>query len=158
MPTYNLESIQKMIEKDHDISEQLLTLLKDETCSLQQHDYSQVKDILVTKAPLLKQLSEHAQLRKKWLVSLYKVADNNHWNTFLNSFNDPEINRKWKEVHEMIETCRSVNETNGLLISRGQKTYSQLLRLLKGGNNQTELYTPKGNKQITQTRLTMSKA
>lgn len=158
MSEYNLDIIQTMVKKDHAIGKQLLELLSNETISIQQRDYNAVKEILLSKAPLLDQLKQHSDLRRQWLLSLYKVADANNWKSFLSSFNTPEIHTQWEEVNKTIEECKVINETNGLLITRGKKTYSELLRLLKGNGNQTELYTAKGNKQSAQTYCTVTKA
>lgn len=156
--TYNVDAIKEMVQKDHKISQQLLLLLQSETSSLQQHNYDQVKDILTSKTQLLNQLNQHAEIRKKWLLSLYKVADSRNWREFLSSLDTPNIDQQWDEVQETIETCQTINNSNGLLIARGQRTYAQLLRLLKGGSQQTELYTAKGNKQSSQAQFCVSKA
>ena len=90
-----VEAIQIMVAKDHSISQELLGLLKTETLSIQQRDYNSVKEILLSKVPLLDQLQKHAELRKQWLLSLHKVADEQHWREFLLSFKEPEINAQW---------------------------------------------------------------
>ncbi|MFT5422073.1 MAG: flagella synthesis protein FlgN [Candidatus Endobugula sp.] len=158
MSDYNLETIQSMVQKDHAISQQLLTLLQNETASIQERNYDSVKAILFDKAPLLDQLKRHAEIRKQWLTSLYKVADENNWKDFLASFNTPSIDAQWQEVNKAIDECKTINDTNGLLITRGKKTYSQLLHLLKGNGQQQELYTAKGNKQSTHSHYTVAKA
>ncbi|ODS23806.1 hypothetical protein AB835_07025 [Candidatus Endobugula sertula] len=155
---YNLDIIKDMIQKDLNISQQLLTLLKKETPLIQHHDYQAIKHILLDKAPLLDQLKRHADLRKEWLLSLYKVADKHHWNTFLASFNTPEIEAQWAKINENIAKCKALNETNGIMINRGQKTYSQLLQLLKGGSQSTELYNAKGGKQSNSYSCQVTKA
>ena len=61
-------------------------------------------------------------------------------------------------VNQTIESCKEINNTNGVLISRGNKTNTQLLRLLKGNTTQDSLYTAKGNKQATRAYNTVAKA
>jgi flagella synthesis protein FlgN len=153
-----IEAIQTMVAKDHSISQQLLDLLKTETLSIQQRDYDSVKKILLSKVPLLDQLQKHAELRKQWLISLHKIADEQHWREFLTSFNIPEVSEQWDTVNQTIESCKTINNTNGVLISRSNKTHTQLLRLLKGGATQDTLYTAKGNKQATSAYHTVAKA
>ena len=97
-------------------------------------------------------------MRKQWLLSLHKVANDENWRDFLASFNTPDINQQWNEVNHTIQACQCINNDNGLLIARGQKTYAQLLQLLKGNTPSTELYTAKGNKQSTQAYSSVTKA
>lgn len=158
MTTYDIDTIQTMIDKDLSISRKLLELLKQETPSIQNKDYDSVKKILLDKAPLLDQLKKHADIRKQWLLSLYKVADENHWKDFLSSFNNNDIEKQWKEVNSNIEECKTINESNGILISRGQKTYSQLLTMLRGGVQDAELYTAKGQKKGARMYNSVAKA
>ena len=135
------------MNKDLETSQQLLGLLKKETPSIKKRDYESIKKILLDKAPLLDQLKRHTEIRREWLLSLYKVADENHWNTFLASFNMPEIQRQWEDLNTNITECKTINDTNGVMINRGKKTYSQLLRMLKGDTAQANLYNEKGNQQ-----------
>ncbi|MFT7387449.1 MAG: flagella synthesis protein FlgN [Candidatus Endobugula sp.] len=143
----SLEAMQIMVDKDKTVSQQLMGLLEHEKAVLKQKNYQSLDDILSKKTPLLDQLKHHANIRRQWLVSLYKVADESQWSEFVESFERPEISKKWQEVNNNINRCKQLNETNGLLISRGQKTYEQLIFLLKGGNRQSDIYTAKGNKQ-----------
>lgn len=158
MASYTLETIREMISKDLSTSEQLLNLLERETPSIRERNYDAVKDILLNKAPLLDQLKKHADLRKEWLLSLYKVADENHWKTFISSFNDPEILKQWEAINDNIKRCKDINETNGVIITRGRKTYTELLRILKGDTQQGDLYTAKGNRQASAYSCTYTKA
>jgi|GEM_PF-1868190 len=148
MAGYSTEKIQQMINNDLETSQRLLQLLKKETPSIKKRDYASIKQILLDKAPLLDQLKKHTEIRKEWLLSLYKVADENHWNTFLASLNIPDLERQWEDLHQNITECKAINDANGIMINRGKKTYSQLLHLLKGGGTQTTLYNEKGSHQV----------
>jgi flagellar biosynthesis/type III secretory pathway chaperone len=158
MNDYNLEAIQIMVAKDQLISQQLLNLLNSETTSIKDRNYESVKSILLDKVPLLDQLQKHADLRKQWLLSLYKVANENNWRNFIASFKSPEIHQQWEAVNQTITDCKKINEKNGVLITRGKKTYSQLLRIVKGDVQQETLYTARGNKQSTRAYSTVAKA
>ena len=154
----SLEAMQIMIEKDKLVSEKLVNLLKKEAAVIKQKNYESLNDILSKKTPLLDQLKHHADIRRQWLTSLFKVTNETHWQTFMTSFERPELSEQWEEVNRNINRCKELNEINGLLISRGQKTYEQLLFLLKGGNRQSDIYTAKGNKQSIRAYGTVAKA
>ena len=154
----SLEAMQIMAEKDKSVSQQLIILLEHERSILKQKDYTSLDDILSKKTLLLDQLKHHANIRRQWLVSLYKVADESQWSDFVASFEQPEISEKWQEVNNNISQCKQLNETNGLLISRGKKTYEQLIFLLKGGNRDSDVYTSKGNKQSIRAYSSVAKA
>lgn len=158
MTNYTVDAIKTMVAKDHLISQELLSLLKNETHLIQARDYPSLKEVLLAKVPLLDQLQKHADLRKQWLLSLHKVADNAHWCNFLQSFNVPGINEQWEAVNKNIEACKAINQTNGVLITRGQKTHATLLHMLKGNTTNDTLYTATGNKQATNTYTTVAKA
>lgn len=158
MSNYNVDAIKKMVAKDYSISQELLSLLQNETSLIKARDYLSLKEVLLAKVPLLDQLQKHADLRKQWLLSLHKVADNAHWCDFLQSFNVPDINQQWDTVNKNIEACKAINQTNGVLITRGQKTHSTLLHMLKGNMANDSLYTATGNKQASNTYTTVAKA
>ena len=154
----SLEAMQVMVEKDKAVSEKLMVLLKKEAAVIKQKNYDSLNEILSKKTPLLDQLKHHADIRRQWLTSLFKVTSETHWKTFMESFEQPEISIQWEEVNRNINRCKELNEINGLLISRGQKTYEQLLFLLKGGNRQSDTYTSKGSKQSIRAYGTVAKA
>lgn len=158
MASYTLDTIREMISKDLTISEELLNLLEQETPSLRERNFDAVKDILFNKAPLLDQLKKHADLRKEWLLSLYKIADESHWKTFISSFNDPDILQQWEAVNDNIKRCKDINDSNGVMVTRGKKTYSRLLKILKGDTEQDGLYTAKGNRQASAQSCTYTRA
>jgi flagella synthesis protein FlgN len=154
----SLEAMKVMVGKDKAVSEKLMNLLKKEAQVIKQKNYDSLNEILSKKTPLLDQLKHHADIRRQWLTSLFKVTNETHWKTFMASFEQPEITQQWEEVNRNINRCKELNEINGLLISRGQKTYEQLLFLLKGGNRQSDTYTSKGNKQSIRAYGTVAKA
>lgn len=154
----SLEAMRIMVEKDKVVSEKLMGLLKKEAAVIKQKNYDSLNDILSKKAPLLDQLKHHADIRRQWLASLFKMTTETHWKAFMESFDQPEISNQWDEVNRNINRCKELNEINGLLISRGQKTYEQLLFLLKGGNIQSDIYTAKGSKQSIRAYGTVAKA
>ncbi len=132
--------------------------MSNETASIQARDYESVKDILLNKVPLLDQLQKHASLRKQWLISLYQVANEQHWHKLLASLQSPEVEKRWEEVNYTIEKCKAINDTNGILINRGRNTYAQLLKIMKGDHQQETLYNAKGSKQSTRGYLSVAKA
>lgn len=154
----SLEAMKIMVEKDQLISQQLMNLLDQERQLLKQKSYDSLDELLKQKNPLIEQLKNHADIRRQWLQSLYKVADESYWREFVESFGLPELSKQWSEVNETIEKCKSLNDTNGLLITRGQKTYEQLIFLLKGGNRQSDVYTAKGSKQSIRAYGSVAKA
>lgn len=158
MTDYDINTIQEMVTKDQKISQELLALLSNETTSIQERDYNSIKEILLNKVPLLDQLQKHAAIRKQWLASLQKVANEQNWREFLASFKAPNIHQQWEDVNHTIEKCKKINDTNGVLITRGKKTGSQLLKIMKGNNQQESLYTARGNKQSTRGHFTVAKA
>ena len=62
------------------------------------------------------------------------------------------------KLWQTISECKTINETNGVLINRGKKTHTQLLHILKGNNHQDTLYNAKGNKQSSRGYNTVAKA
>lgn len=158
MRPYNLDTVRDMVAKDHQTSQQLLALLKQETPCIKKRNYDGVKKILNAKTPLLETLQQHAEIRKQWLMSLYKLSDEKCWQKLLDSFNDPDVVQQWQQVDEVINQCKSINETNGLLITRGQKTYNELLHILKGGRQESSVYNPTGNQSNTTSSCTYTKA
>jgi len=152
------DAVKMMVEKDHVTSQALLTLLKHETLSIRSRDYDTLKTLLLSKAKLLDQLRRHADLRKEWLVSLYKVADEQHWHTLVESFDEPTIAQQWHEVNNTINECKAINEVNGVLVNRGQKVSRQLLHILKGNQPSNELYNAQGSTKATRAYSTVAKA
>lgn len=157
MNHYDYDSLCKMIHSDLALSEQLLGLLQTESQSLAQHDYAALSSITEKKQPLIDELQNHASLRHQWLQSLYTIADQTNWLRLLESLESPEIDKSWQQFSQQIEKCKEINNKNGLLTNRGQRTCAQLLQLLKGGEKASELYTSKGNKRSTSIYTSVAK-
>ena len=158
MIEYTTEDIETMVAKDLEISRQLVDLLHQETPSIQQRDFASISQLLQKKAPLLDQLKQHAELRKRWLMSLYNVASEKNWGQLLASYNLSKAQQQWQEVNNNITECRKINEINGVMINRGSQTYAQLLQILRGDIGKTELYNAKGNKKTTSTYASVARA
>lgn len=154
----SLEAITIMVKKDQAVSQKLLDLLDKEKQLLKEKNYETLDGILQKKSPLIEQLKNHADIRRQWIQSLYQVADERYWREFVDSFDNPELSKQWSEVNKTITKCKTLNDTNGLLIARGQKTYEQLIFLLKGGNKQSDVYTAKGSKQSIRAYGSVAKA
>ncbi len=153
-----MNTVKTMINKDYDISQKLLAILNNETASIRERDFEAVKSILLNKASLLDQLKNHADIRKQWLISLHKVADEENWQQLIQSFDNPEVVETWSKVNQTIKDCQSINNVNGVLISRSQKTHGRLIHLLKGNSPSNELYNANGNKQASRAYSTVAKA
>jgi flagella synthesis protein FlgN len=153
-----MNQIQRMITQDLATSRQLLALLEQEKSSTQSRDYVAMAQLLKDKTPLLEQLKQNAAVRSKWLASLNRAANEENWSALLATLSNSELQTQWHEVKNTIEHCQKINNINGKLINRGVTSHSRLLQIMRGNNQQTDLYDAKGSKHSTYSSASVSHA
>jgi flagellar biosynthesis/type III secretory pathway chaperone len=70
---------------------------------------------------------------------------------------DPEVRERNLKLRQLVESCREINDGNGLMIRRQSQRVDNTLRLLRGGRGDSVVYGPKGTpgqKTNVQTLLT----
>lgn len=158
MNANKLHEIHAMIQQDLATSRQLLALLEKESDSTQARDYALMSQLLKEKTPLLEQLKINAQQRSNWLSSLNCTPDENNWNKLLQSLNNTDIEKQWKNVKDTIEHCQKINNVNGKLISRGNQSHERLLQIMRGKTQQADIYDARGSKHSTSFSGTVTQA
>jgi len=149
MNAKKLHDIHTMIQQDLATSRQLLALLEQEKGSTQARDYASMSQLLKEKAPLLEQLKLNAQQRSTWLSELECTPNEDNWNKLLQSLNNNDLEKQWKDVKNTIQHCQDINNVNGKLISRGAQSHERLLHLMRGNTQQTDIYNASGGKCST---------
>jgi flagella synthesis protein FlgN len=164
--TPNIREVHALIAQDIQTAEELCELLAEEHQALKDHKQSELNELLTKKQQLMTALGSSSTTRNNWLAAeaLSEGANNKGtqdslWAGFLSRIGGPKLIEQWHLLEEKINQCKSLNETNGIIISRGQKTMKQLLNIIRGHSVEApKLYTASGNTRLQQHSQSISKA
>ncbi len=156
------QSVRQLIEDDTRTAEALATLLQEEHQLLQQREHTRLTEILGNKQAHMAKLEHNAQQRGKWvkfLMERTQLSREACWERLLNELQDPELPALWQTFQDKVDACKALNDTNGKLIARGQRTLKQLLGIMRGQTvAPAKLYTASGDTHTANASHTVVKA
>lgn len=142
------DAIRKHILSDIQTCQNLIRLLQEENSALNSRNFDNLEEILERKNIQLNLLDNSVNTRMEWI----KLAPDNQnndtraiWDKMLSDINRIEISEAWITLQNLIDQCRQKNEVNGKIVIRNQAIFSKLLKVLRGQNGPTTLYTAKGS-------------
>lgn len=142
-------AIAQNIAQDTQACEALLQLLSVEREQLKNRELDALDATIAAKAQWLGQLEHSAQQRTLWIQQSPLTAQqslSDAWQQLLTDCAKPDLAEQWQYLKKLLQQCRDDNEINGKLISRSQTTFKRLVNILRGQEEQTQLYTGRGAK------------
>lgn len=159
-PSLTAEQLSAHIERDISACDALLQLLAAERQAAQDRQLNLLEDVIRQKSSNLKILEDGARTRARWLKSQAVPAQQSQeeqWLTLLGRY-PVEVLASWQRLRALFVECQIQNEVNGKILARKQKTYSEMLGLVRGQPNGSKLYTQKGAARQTQLGQDLGKA
>ncbi len=140
-------NLETTLQQDLPVTSELLNLLERERKALEDRDYAEFEQILNPKKQLLLQLEQHATLRQQ----LLQQAGFTDESTTLAQVREqaPNVAKSWQELATLWSSCQQLNEINERIAKRTRMVVGQILDTIRGQNNQTRLYTSKGDAQTS---------
>lgn len=156
----DINSLRQMIEQDKNALKELADCLIKERECLEQRQLEPMQTLIERKIHLIDQISQQVKFRAQVLAKLNLPQTAEGWSQFLNRhpLTKPLIT-EWQAVVTCYEECQELNQVNGKLISRSQKTFGHILNLIRGQVAAPSLYGANGSsKNQTTGSYTLAKA
>jgi flagella synthesis protein FlgN len=150
------QNLEATLQHDLPVTSELLTLLERERKALENRDYTEFEKILNPKKQLLLQLEQHATLRQQ----LLQQAGFTDESTTIIELREqaPTVADAWQELATLWRSCQQLNEVNERIAKRTRMVVGQILDTIRGQNNQTRLYTSKGDAQTSASTRSITSA
>lgn len=140
------ENANNHLRQDISACRNLLTLLESERQALKTRNPEQLEEVIQNKTVLLLHLEQSAKQRSQWVTqSGAGQKTETVWLGLLHKL-DPSLEKIWVEFRDMLKVCQEQNEINGKLLARNQQVFDRLLAIVRGQNENSPLYTAKGNR------------
>jgi flagellar biosynthesis/type III secretory pathway chaperone len=152
------ETIQHALLQDLGEAKHLLKLLEEEQSAMQERDLKALSSIVNLKTDCIHRIEQQSSGRYQLLQSLQRSADEAGWKALISEQDDPSIHAIWHELLDVLSQCQHHNAVNGRMISRGQQTLHQLLNMIRGQVNPSNLYNHRGATESHQDVHTVTRA
>lgn len=133
------------LAREQDVTNALLTLLRQEQASLVQADINSVTDLLNEKSLLVAQATDLAVARHQALASAGHEASEAGMQAWI-ATQAPQSDavQTWHSLLELAREAKEINRTNGLLINQQLSRNEAALNVLRGGESSANTYGPNG--------------
>ncbi len=140
-------SLRQHIRQETDACSTLLGLLHTEREALKSRDVDKLEEVIQAKSAFLLQLEQGARQRSQWVPQKTPGGQKSEalWLDLLRRL-DPTLESDWEGFRDLLKQCQDQNEINGKLLARNQQVFARLLSIVRGQNENSPLYTPKGNR------------
>lgn len=135
------------LEREYEVSNALLTLLRQEQASLVEADIGSVADLLNEKSLLVAQATDLAVARHHALAAAGYEASEAGMQAWIAGQNLETV-QSWNRLLELAREAKEINRTNGLLISQQMVRNEAALNVLRGGEPGGNVYGPNGQTAV----------
>ena len=145
------------LEREYEITDALLTLLRQEQASLVEADVASMTDLLNEKALLVARATDLAVARHHALAAAGFEASEAGMQAWIAALEpQSEAAQSWIKLIELAREAKEINRTNGLLINQQLVRNETALSILRGGESSTHTYGPNGqtsNRPVSRSRV-----
>lgn len=156
----DINSLRNMIAQDKTALEELRDCLFKERDYLENRNLDPMQILIERKIQLIEQISQQVKFRAQVLAKLNLPQTAAGWNQFLqrHPLTQP-LETEWQTVVQIYEECQELNQINGKLVARSQKTFGHILNLIRGQVTAPSLYGANGSSKTQTTgSYTLAKA
>lgn len=147
-----------LLREDIAHAEALLALINEEFRALGERNLSALQAILSSKLPLLNQLEEHDQQRRKTWPELFPLpAASRETAVGHTKPTSPTIAKDFSQLSDLIRQCQAANLRNGRLIKANHMATRALLSIVRG-EHEPSLYDRFGSSGRIGQRHSISEA
>jgi flagellar biosynthesis protein FlgN len=156
----DINSLRQMIVQDKAALEELRDCLVNERECLEKRNLDPMQTLIERKLQLIDQISQQVKFRAQVLSKLNLPQTAHGWSQFLNRHPlTKPLEIEWQAVVDCYEECQTLNQINGKLVARSQKTFGHILNLIRGQVAAPSLYGANGSSQTQTTgSYTLAKA
>jgi len=156
----DINSLHQMIAQDKSALQELRDCLIKERECLEHRKLDSMQALIERKIQLIDEISQQVKFRAQVLSKLNLPQTAAGWSQFLNRhpLTQP-LEAEWQEVVQCFEECQQLNQVNGKLVARSQKTFGHILNLIRGQVAAPSLYGANGSSNTQSTEsYTFAKA
>lgn len=156
----DINSLRQMIAQDKTALEELRDCLFKEREYLENRNLDPMQVLIERKIQLIDQISQQVKFRAQVLAKLNLPQTAAGWSQFLqrHPLTQP-LETEWQTVVQIYEECQELNQINGKLVARSQKTFGHILNLIRGQVTAPSLYGANGSSKTQTTgSYTLAKA
>lgn len=139
-----IDSLIPLLEQDATQLTSLEQILKDERTALETRDNSALQAAVDRKAQTVQQIQHNAQVKSRLFAQHGLPVSPQHIKAALARLNRDDVVRLWDQVKAQLEHCQSLNEINGRIVFRSQRSIGRLMDILRGQDRQQKLYGQNG--------------
>lgn len=157
MNTNALTDIQKLLQSQLIICEQLNESLEEERSALIENNFDHLQDLTKTKNKSLDQLSKHhQQFEELCRDHLGMVNPEKEFKIWVSKQNQNELAQSWTSLEQQLNAMESQNHINGKLLQRASHRHQFIKNLLMA--NESNSYSSQGKENSGRTSYTLGKA
>jgi len=142
-----VDDLATLIDQEHAIVTELLTVLEQESHALMHNDIRAIESTAQSKKQLLDRFQTQVQHRLDFLSTRQMEPSEQGFKDFLHTLveqsNHP-IHEQWGNLRQDFADLIKKNEENGIVIHHSQHRARSLLNILHGKENQPNLYNESG--------------
>lgn len=149
-----------LLSRELELLSGLKNLMLTEKSAVEENQIEQLIPIADDKQKLL-ELVEKASLERQQFLRSHSIGSTGleMTNHFIHQArNSQELRSLFQELQNTLKECQDLNSTNAKIIAMNQRHVERNLNIIKGVDNQSVVYTSKGNTEAGQSRLSGVKA
>jgi len=153
-----LNELEKILDKDIVIANQLKSLLEAEKTALVQRKPEDLQNLVNSKLQLLDELENNHH--QKVSIAGQNQQQTPHWEDFIRRLtgNNRSTLKKLEEFKSTLGAIEHLNQLNAKIASRMEQSVTELISVLKGNMTKQGLYTQQGNAKQSTPHHTIAKA
>lgn len=145
--TASVDELKRLLHQDLASLDSLRAVLQEEREALGANNMSGLEELLARKNELIDHLRETARQKVRHLVAVGFNPSSGSPSAFLKSLADLELETLWRDAHQAMSACQSVNNVNGQVVNHLQKRAGRLSEIIRGVNPNQKLYGAAGREE-----------
>lgn len=146
----------QLLQRDGDVSRQLLELLREEREVLEQRDYPRFEALVPAKKNLIEQLERHRDVRRQHLRQMGFDSDTD---ALRGAQRDaPAVAATWEQAAVLWRECQHASGINDQISRRTRIVVEQILDTLRGQHSQSTIYDASGGADRSSSGRTLGSA
>lgn len=141
-PTIDWSQLDRSLQRDTQLSREVLEVMERERESLEQRQYEQFEQLLGEKQRLIAALEQSSQARRRWLGGMGFADDARALEAAREQA--PEVADSWHQAAELWRECQRANQINEQICQRTRVVVERVLDILRGQPGQGATYDAKG--------------
>lgn len=137
----------QLIKQGSSQLETLCALSDAEKAAIEAHSAEQLQSVVDKKRQVLSDFADNVNARNQILVAQGLSPDTQGFEGFLAGLPPPQrelIGKSWQALEARLKQAAALNERNERIVMRSQKNLDQLLRIIRGQDAKTSIYSSAG--------------